>query len=120
MNAANITTMVGMIMKEPVFIKTRDGLEFEARFVLGVKRAYKTKEGKSVFDYIPVRFNGESRMPFAHSIHAKSIVSVAGSMQSENYEKDGVQRMSLFLNAESIQWTPRPREEEGYTLDLPL
>lgn len=119
MNASNITTLVGMIMKEPTFIKTREGVEFEARFVLGVKRSYKTRDAKSIYDYIPVRYTGENRMPFAHSIHAKSIVSVAGSMQSENYEKDGKKIFSLFLNAESIQWTPRV-QEEGYLLDLPL
>ena len=47
MNPSNNGTYTGVVCKPPIFIRNKQGVDFQARFVLQVRRAYKNKEGKT-------------------------------------------------------------------------
>ena len=60
MNPCNNGSYHGWLLKEPTYIKNKEGVAFQARFVLKVKRDYRNREGKYEYDYIPMRLSGES------------------------------------------------------------
>lgn len=104
-NPNNSCNYSGFITSEPIFIQTKEGVEFQARFSLSVRRSYKTKDGKYHYDYIPVRINGEKRMNLAHKLHEGNSVRVVGEMRSGSFiNKEGEKIFTLYLDMESLTW----------------
>lgn len=119
MNARNITVLIGRPTSEPKIITNGKGESFQARFTLAVDRAYKTKEGNTPTDFIPIRLTGIQRMNIANRIHQGQGLSVTGEIRTEMYEDDQKQKhYAMFLEAEAISWTPT-KKQEPEQLDLP-
>lgn len=126
MNPANITCQTGKLTSEPFFLKNKEGTEFAFISTLAVKRNYKNREGKYDLDYIPIRYEGINKMKFAHMLKKDDYLTVSGTIKSDRYKKDGVDIYTIYLLVESIQYTPRNKENiekpESEVLDesLPL
>lgn len=106
-NPDNVTTLSGRITAAPVFLKTKAGEEFQARFTLAIKRAFKNKEGVYETDFIPMRLNGIKRMKLAHKLEKGASIKVMGEMRSSSFtNKDGNRIFSIFLDIESLRWNP--------------
>lgn len=106
-NPDNVTTLSGRITAAPVFLKTKAGEEFQARFTLAIKRAFKNKDGVYETDFIPMRLNGIKRMKLAHKLEKGASIKVMGEMRSSSFtNKDGNRVFSIFLDIESLRWNP--------------
>ena len=67
MNPCNNITLVGTLVNDPTFAKTKEGIEFEAKFSLAVKRNYKDRTtGKYERDYFQVSVTGEKMQQKCH------------------------------------------------------
>ena len=95
MNPCNNGSYHGWLLKEPTYIKNKDGVVFQARFVLKVKRDYRNREGKYEYDYIPMRLSGESRMRLAERMNPGDSLAICGSVKTDRYESNG---QYLFRN----------------------
>ncbi len=104
MNPSNDTKLIGRLCDEPYFNKRKDGTEFGCSFTLAVKRNYKNKEGKYEADFVPVRFDGEKRMKFAHMLTKGDAVVVAGAITTKHYTKNGEEIYTIFVQAENISF----------------
>ena len=87
MNANNMALIKGRINGTPEFISDRNGKEFSCRFVVGVKRSFKDREGRYGYDDIECRIQGERRMTLAHLLVKGMDVSVAGETRTGHYDR---------------------------------
>ena len=78
MNPCNNGSYNGWLLKEPTFIKNKEGIEFQARFVLKVRRDYRGRDGKYEYDYIPMRISGETRLKIARMMNPGDSLAVCG------------------------------------------
>ena len=60
-NASNNVVLMGTVMTNVQFLTTKQGVEFAARFMLAVKKGYKTAEGYYATDLIPIRIKGDRK-----------------------------------------------------------
>lgn len=118
-NPNNSCNYSGFITSEPIFIQTKEGVEFQARFSLSVRRSYKAKDGKHLYDYIPVRINGEKRMNLAHKLHEGNSVRIVGEMRSGSFiNKEGDRVFTLYLDMESLTWNSVGRSKAEPSSDV--
>ena len=107
MNPCNNGSYHGWLLKEPTYITNREGIAFQARFVLKVKRDYRGKDGKYEYDYIPMRICGESRMKLAKMMNAGDALAICGSVKTGRYDIDGKSCFEVYINVDSISFSPR-------------
>lgn len=117
-NPNNMAIITGRLVSDPVFIKTKDGIEFATTFTVATKRNYKGKSGEYEADFLPIRYEGQNKMPFAHMLKKGDVVSVAGAFTSGSYKKGDETVYTLYVLAESIQFTPSSRKKEEPTEDV--
>lgn len=104
-NASNNVVLMGTVMTNVQFLTTKQGVEFAARFMLAVKKGYKTSNGYQATDLIPIRIKGENRMGFAKMLHKNDRICLSGSVASEKYEtKDGQKVYSVLIDADQVEW----------------
>ncbi|MFR8585294.1 MAG: single-stranded DNA-binding protein [Ruminococcus sp.] len=122
-NPNNNVNLIGHIISEPQFLRTHQNIEFATRFLLSVKKGYKTAEGKDSRDVIPVRIRGEKRMPFAHMLKKGDHICLNGVVSSESYQsKDGTKMFSLCIEAQNVNWTygnTKSERKKGKIPDAP-
>lgn len=119
-NPNNNVNLIGHIISEPQFLRTHQNIEFATRFLLSVKKGYKTAEGKDSRDVIPVRIRGEKRMPFAHMLKKGDHICLNGVVSSESYQsKDGTKMFSLCIEAQNVNWTYGNTKSEGKKGKIP-
>ena len=105
-NPFNNNQLTGRVACEPTFFKTRAGAEFSCAFNLAVQRNYKNG-GEYLTDFIPVRYEGENRMNFAHSLKVGDVISLTGAIKVEPYTAtDGTKRTSMYVLSDNISRTP--------------
>lgn len=122
MSSMNNTTIIGRVIKDAQ-IYEKNGKATSARFTLAVRRDYKNKDGEYDSDFIEVRLVGENRAKIAKMIKQGTILSIAGSITVDKYEKDGGTVYSTYVKAESVGFTPsqpkkdnQPKEDnKGFT-----
>ena len=107
MNPCNNGSYHGWLLKEPTYIKNKEGVAFQARFVLKVKRDYRNREGKYEYDYIPMRISGESRLKLAANMNPGDSLAVCGSIKTERYETNGQPCFEVYVNVDSVSFSPR-------------
>ena len=113
--AFNHLGLVGKIVTDPYFVK-KDGVPFEVRFTLQVRR-----QNKKDYDYIPVRYVGENRMKYAEYLKKGDQVSIFGEFRSGQYEsKTKVTVYELYVRADDICWTPKNIAKEKTDQDVPM
>ena len=105
MSSMNNTTIIGRVIKDAQ-IYEKNGKATSARFTLAVRRDYKNKDGEYDSDFIEVRLVGENRAKIAKMIKQGTILSIAGSITVDKYEKDGGMVYSTYVKAESVGFTP--------------
>lgn len=128
MNPCNNGSYHGWLLKEPTYIRNKDNVIFQARFVLKVKRDYRNREGKYEYDYIPMRISGESRIKLAERMNPGDSLAICGSVKTDRYEADGQPCFEVYVNVDSVSFSPRTstflEKEEGTTVassfDLPF
>ena len=137
MNPCNNITLVGTLVNDPTFAKTKEGIEFEAKFSLAVKRNYKDRTtGKYERDYFQVSVTGEKRAANIHRFKKGQSVTVVGSLKSgsfitrsgdkryftcvswnpQSYSDDGKESIS----SSSSQNISQAEESEGFDIGLPF
>lgn len=108
MNPSNNGTYTGVVCKPPIFIRNKQGVDFQARFVLQVRRAYKNKEGKYTYDFLPMRLSGsENRLKIARRLKPKDVVVVSGSTTTQAYQVSGETHYEMFIDVDSISFAPK-------------
>lgn len=106
-NPDNVCALSGRLTAEPVFMQTKSGEEFQARFTLAIKRAYKNKDGVYDADFIPMRMNGTKRMHLAHKLKKGASIKVMGEMRTDSYvNKEGKKVFGIYLDVASLSWNP--------------
>lgn len=105
-NANNTVVLLGKLVNDPIFVTTKEGIEFSARFTLRVDHNYRNKEGLRGADFIPVHLDNKNRMEFAHMLRAKQAIVVTGAIKTESYkDSKGDIVYSMFVAADNISWT---------------
>lgn len=105
-NPNNTSILVGRVANEPKFIKNRKGQEFSCRFTLAVSRNYKSSDGSTKSDYLPVHLDGIQRMEYAHRIKKNDRVVLTGCIKSESYtDAGGNQVYTMYVEADNLSWT---------------
>lgn len=62
LNLNNFGQVEGMLVRDPYWVKNKsEGKIFRCIFTLCIPRGYKTKEGKSVYDYPEIQFEGTEK-----------------------------------------------------------
>lgn len=123
MNPCNNGSYHGWLLKEPTYIKNKEGIVFQARFVLKVKRDYRGKDGKYEYDYIPMRICGESRIKIAKMMNPGDSLAICGSVKTGRYESNGKSYFEIYINVDSISFSPRTSlllEKEETIEDKPV
>lgn len=82
----NKLELAGRLSKDPEIIE-KDG-KIVANISIASGRPYKDSEGKDVTDFIPVTMFGE-RAKQMKDLHKGDGISILGSLENNNYEKDG-------------------------------
>lgn len=106
MNPCNNITLVGTLVNDPTFAKTKEGIEFEAKFSLAVKRNYKDRTtGKYERDYFQVSVTGEKRAANIHRFKKGQSVTVVGSLKSGSFiTRSGDKRYFTCVSADGVSW----------------
>ncbi len=113
-NANNTVVLLGKLVNDPVFIKTKEGVEFSARFTLRVDQNYRNKDGMRGADFIPIHLDNKNRMEFAHMLRAKQAIVVTGAIKTESYkDSKGDIIYSMFVAADNISWTYGNSKDES-------
>lgn len=104
LNPKNSGTYSGRLTADPIFIKTKAGIEFSAAFSLAVERPPEKKGEKGVVDFIPCRLIGEQYMNGAHTLKKGSNIIAEGSLNVEFYEKEGQTCKAMYVNIHAWQY----------------
>lgn len=111
-NPNNNGTYYGKVCRQPIFIHNQEGVDFQARFTLQVKRNYKNK-GKYGYDFIPMRISGpESRLKIARRLKNNDVIIVSGSTTTEAYQKAGKIHYEFYISVDQISFPPRNFQHE--------
>lgn len=115
MNPCNNITLVGTLVNDPTFAKTKEGIEFEAKFSLAVKRNYKDRTtGKYERDYFQVSVTGEKRAANIHRFKKGQSVTVVGSLKSGSFiTRSGDKRYFTCVSADGVSWNPQSYSDDG-------
>lgn len=114
-NPMNISCLTGSLTTDPTFLKTKDGKEFAIQAILRVSRNYKNREGVREADFIPIRYEGEKRMAFAHMLKKGDYLNLVGSITTKTYEKDGYKMYSVYFLVDNISFSPRKKELNSFS-----
>ena len=119
MNPCNNGCYNGWLLKEPTFIKNKEGIEFQARFILKVKRDYRGRDGKYEYDYIPMRISGETRLKIARMMNPGDSLAICGSVRTGRYEIKGKSCYEVYINVDSVSYSPRASFFAGEKEEFP-
>ena len=99
----NRLILMGRLTKDPVFSQTQSGISV-CRFTVASNRSYKSANGEQQADFINcIAWRGTAE--FVSRYFSKgSMIIIEGSLQNNNYEKDGVKHYSYIVNAENVQF----------------
>lgn len=90
-NAANTGTLIGRLAADPRVFNNSDGSK-KVVFTLYVDRAYKTSDGKTLSDQVPVEAFVSNQVnglgPFAYA-HQGDLVALGTHIEALPYTKDG-------------------------------
>lgn len=107
-NPNNNGTYVGKVLKKPIFVHNREGIDFQARWTLCVRRDYKNRKGEYDYDFIPMRLYGdESRLKIARLLEEKDVIIVTGCTVTESYDTKNGRKFNMYIRVEKINFPPR-------------
>ena len=113
MNPCNNRVYNGWMVDKPIIIRNEKGSPYQARFTLKVKREYRNKNNRYDYDYIPMRLFGESRLKLIENIKKGDALAISGAMRSGCYEKDGNKIYEIYVNVDSISFSPKNSEKSA-------
>ena len=84
------------------------------RFSLAVDRVYgKDKNGNKITDFHPVQTWGKSAELLEKWGHKGDRIVVEGTVQNNNYEKDGVKHYGYIINADRLTFVETKKDRES-------
>lgn len=99
----NTVILMGRLTKDPEVKVASTGKKF-ARYSLAVNRTYK-REGQPEADFFNISVLNEKGAEFVEKyLHKGTKVVVSGSIQNNNYEKDGVKHYSVEIVQNSVEF----------------
>ena len=114
----NKVVLVGRLTKDPELKFAQGTGTAVATFTVAVNRRFK-KEGQPEADFIPVVQFGKSAEATANYMTKGKLISVAGSVQTRNYEaKDGTRRYVTEVTADEVdflEWGDKKEDNQNAT-----
>lgn len=108
----NNVVLVGRVARNIELKKTPGGASV-ATVVLAVDRDFVTKDGKRETDFINIEVWNARAEYCARNIEKGRLISVTGSIKTNNYQtKDGQRRTSFVVLASKITTLEKPRKVE--------
>lgn len=103
--------LVGRLVSEPEIIEAETGKKY-SHITLAIPRNYKNAEG--VYDTDFIRCNLWDQIAERTSEYCKKgdLISVRGSLQNNNYEKDGEKKYSVDVNVDKVVFLSSKSIEE--------
>lgn len=109
----NKVILIGRLTADPELRQTQSGIS-TCRFSIAVDRAYQKDKEKQV-DFINIQ-TWRTTADFVNKYFAKGkMIIVEGSLQNNNYEKDGVKHYSMIIVADNVSFG----ESKGSNNDSP-
>lgn len=100
----NSIVLIGRIVRDPELKYLPGSGKALCAFSLAVDRGVKDAEGKKLTDFIDCQVWGKQAEAFANYMRKGSRVAVAGQLQNNTYEKDGVRHYSYRVNALRVEF----------------
>lgn len=97
----NKLILMGRLTADPVFSQTPSGVSV-CKFTVASNRNYKGQNGEQQADFINcVAWRGTAEFVSKY-FNKGSMIIVEGSLQNNNYEKDGIKYYSYIVKADSV------------------
>lgn len=84
-----------------------------AELSLAVHRPGKTREGEQLTDWIRCQFWDRQAEVLAQHAKKGSLLSVAGSLRIDSWEKDGQRRQKAYIRAHQFEFLGSARKQEA-------
>lgn len=102
MTANNQIILIGRVGQAPELKYTKSGMA-ACQINLAVNRTTKDAMGNLITDWIGVQLWDKRAENFAKWVKKGDLISVTGSLQIDNWEKDGEKRTKARVNVEGFQ-----------------
>lgn len=102
MTANNQIILIGRVGQGPEVKYTKSGMA-ACQVNLAVNRTTKDAMGNPITDWISVQLWDKRAENFAKYVNKGDLISVTGSLQIDNWEKDGEKRSKARVNVEGFQ-----------------
>ena len=94
---------MGRLTADPTFSQTQSGVSV-CKFTVAVNRNYKGTNGEQQADFINCVAWRSSAEFISKYFMRGSMIVIEGSLQNNNYEKDGVKHYGMIVNVENAQF----------------